>query len=54
MTEEPVIIQMNVARYGAMLKLDLDDEKRSVVKRLLSEAKVNLMLAMDLGKTAIE
>ena len=45
MTEEPVIIQMNIARYGAMLKRDIDGEKRSVVKRLLTEAKRNLVLA---------
>ena len=43
MTEEPVIIQMNVARYEAMLRLGLDDDKRSVLKRLLAEAKANLV-----------
>jgi hypothetical protein len=46
MTEEPVILQMNISHYGAMLKLNLDDEKRSVVNRLLTEAKEHLALAL--------
>jgi hypothetical protein len=33
MTEEPIIIQMTIAHYGAMLKLDLDDNRRSMVER---------------------
>jgi hypothetical protein len=45
MTEDPIIIQMNIAHYGAMLKLDLGDEKRSIVERLLAEAKRDLALA---------
>lgn len=45
MTEEPTIIRMNIAHYGEMLKLDLDDEKRSVLERLLAEAKEHLVQA---------
>jgi hypothetical protein len=45
MTEEdPTIIQMNIAHYRAMLKLDLDDAKRSIVERLLAEASYSLTL----------
>jgi hypothetical protein len=50
MTEEPVIIQMTIAHYGAMLKLDLDDKKRSMVERLLAEAEEHLVLALLEGK----
>ena len=42
MTEEPTIIEMNIARYKAALKLNLDDEKRLIVRRLLAEAEKNL------------
>lgn len=46
MTEAPTIIQMNIAHYRAMLKLDLNDEKRSLIERLLAEAKKDLIVAM--------
>jgi hypothetical protein len=36
---------MNIAHYQAMLKLDIDNEKRSVVERLLAEAEA--VLATD-------
>ena len=45
MTEEPIIIRMNIAHYGAMLKLELSDEKRSILQQLLAEANENLVLA---------
>ena len=46
MTENDiVIIQRNIARYGAMLKLDMDGKKRLVAERLLAKAKADLMLA---------
>jgi hypothetical protein len=32
------VIKTNIARYRAMLTLDMDDKKRSVVERLLVEA----------------
>lgn len=47
MTEEPFIIRLNIAHYRAMLKLDMDGEKRRVIERLLAEAKGNLVSAMD-------
>ena len=43
--EDPFIIKMNIAHYRAMLKLDMDDKKRSAVKRLLAEASANLVLS---------
>jgi hypothetical protein len=46
MTEEPIILQMTIAHYGAMLKLDLDDNRRSMVERLLAEAEEHLVLAL--------
>jgi hypothetical protein len=45
MTGEPIIIQMTIAHYGAMLNLDLDDNRRSMVERLLAEAEEHLVLA---------
>lgn len=33
-----VHIKLNIAHYQAMLKLDVDDEQRSTVARLLAEA----------------
>jgi hypothetical protein len=37
MMEEPIVIQMNVARNRAMLKSDMDNQQQLVVKRLLAE-----------------
>jgi hypothetical protein len=48
MTEEPIIIQMNIDRYRAMLTLQLHAEERSRVERLLAEASSQLALATDL------
>jgi hypothetical protein len=53
MTEEPAIIEMNIAHYEALLKLDLDDGKRSTVNRLLAEARERLALADGSKKAAI-
>ena len=36
--DEWYIIKLNIAHYQAMLKLDIDDPKRSTVARLLTEA----------------
>ena len=36
--DERFIIKLNIAHYQAMLKLDIDDEKRSTIERLLAEA----------------
>jgi len=38
MTEAPVIIRMNIAHYQTVLKLDMSDEKRSAIQRLLARA----------------
>lgn len=46
MMENPKIIRMNIAHYQAALVRDMGDEKRSVVERLLVEAKENLAPAM--------
>ena len=43
--DERFIIKINIAHYQAMLKLHIDDEKRSMVGRLLAEAEE--ALAMD-------
>ncbi|HXP06627.1 MAG TPA: hypothetical protein VN808_21110 [Stellaceae bacterium] len=37
--DERYIVKLNIAHYQEMLELDLDDEKRSAVERLLAEAK---------------
>lgn len=50
MTEEPIIIEMNISHYGAMLKLDLDNKDRSIVEQLLAQAEANLVLAIDSRK----
>jgi hypothetical protein len=46
MTENDVfMIQRTIARYEAMLNLDMDGKKRSVAERSLARAKADLMLA---------
>jgi hypothetical protein len=37
-SDEQFIIKLNIAHYQAMLKIDIDDERRSTVARLLAEA----------------
>ena len=44
--EEPVFIRRRISHYGAMLKLDLDDENRANLDRLLAEAERQLEIAM--------
>jgi hypothetical protein len=41
-TEDPIIIKMNIAHYLAMLKLDMDDKNRVVIERLLAKAREDL------------
>jgi hypothetical protein len=48
MTEEPMIIQMNIDRYRAMLALHMNVDERFRVERLLAEANSQLALAKDL------
>lgn len=38
--------KLNIAHYQAMLQLDIDEEKRSAIRRLLAEAEE--VLAADL------
>ena len=45
MEQDPIFIRMNIAHYQAMLTLDLDDEERSLLKRLLAEAGEDLRKA---------
>ena len=45
MTEETIFIRRRISHYGAMLKLDLDDENRSTVQGLLGEAERSLAVA---------
>ena len=47
MLESPVIIQLNISHYRALLKLNMADDKRSTVKKLLAEAERELRLATD-------
>jgi hypothetical protein len=52
MTNDPFsvfVMEMNVAHFQAMLKLDMDDAKRSVIEQLLDEAKSELALAKKDG-----
>jgi hypothetical protein len=45
--DERYIIKRNIAHYDALLKLDIDDEKRSMVEQLLAEAKEVLAAALE-------
>jgi hypothetical protein len=47
MTEDPFTIQLNIDHYRAHLKLDMDEEKRSIIERLLAEARTDLAEAME-------
>ncbi len=42
MTEDPIIIKMNIAHYLAMLKLDMADDNRMIIERLLADARKDL------------
>lgn len=44
--EDPVIIQMNIARYQALLKLELAPEKRSRIEEMLVQTERTLKQAM--------
>ena len=45
MTEEPIFIRRRISHLAAMSKLDLDDENRAKVQRLLGEAQRRLDIA---------
>jgi hypothetical protein len=51
MVDESKIIRMNIAHYEAMLKLDMNNDKRSVVQRLLVQAKESLAAASRIGRS---
>jgi len=51
MAEKPYIIQMNISHYRELLKLDMDDAKRSTIKRLLAKAEAALWQASALEKS---
>jgi len=53
MREETEIIQMNIAKFQAMLKRDMSTESRSAVERLLIEAKRDLVQANSVRPRAI-
>lgn len=50
--DELYIIKLNIAHYQALLKLDIDDEKRSAVERLLAEAEA-VLTAQGSGASAV-
>jgi len=48
MRESPLIIRMNIAHYQAMLQLNMNAEKRTMIERLLTEAESALVQPPDL------
>jgi hypothetical protein len=50
MTEDPIIIQMNIAHYRAMLHVGMDGERLAVIKRLLAKAQEDLVMATCLKR----
>jgi len=47
MERDPIILRMNIAHYLAMLRLNLDDEERSLLTRLLAGAREDLLRATN-------
>jgi two-component system, chemotaxis family, protein-glutamate methylesterase/glutaminase len=47
MMEEPVFIRRRISHYGALSKLDLNDENRATIARLLAEAERELEVAAE-------
>jgi hypothetical protein len=45
--DHPYAIRVNIAHYRAMLKLNMDDQKRAAIARLLAEAHEALTVAVD-------
>ena len=43
MEEDPTIVELNIAHYRALLKLDLVDEKRATITQLLANARKALV-----------
>jgi len=47
MMEEPIVIQVNVARQRAMLKVDMNDQNDWSLKRPLAEVTGKSVVATD-------
>jgi hypothetical protein len=45
--DHPYAIRVNIAHYRAMLQLNMDDQKRAAITRLLAEAHEALTVAVD-------
>ena len=43
--EEPIFIRRRISHYNAMAKLDLDEENRATIRRLLAKAERKLEVA---------
>jgi len=52
MVEKPYLIRMNIAHYKALLKLDLDERKRTAIEQLLAETEEALALAVAADSTS--
>jgi hypothetical protein len=50
MLEDPFAIRTNIAHYQALLRLEMDEQKRRTIQRLLAEAQQNLAAAQALNK----
>lgn len=47
MPEDPYVIQMNIEHYEALLKREMDDRKRRIVRQMLNHAKLALALTQN-------
>ena len=52
MTKEPIINRVNITRYGARLKRDMDGQARMVIKRLLTQVCESFALPGGLRENA--
>lgn len=48
--EDPEIIKLNISHYRALLQLEMADERRSQIKKLLAEASSALVMSKDWRK----
>jgi hypothetical protein len=47
MEEDPILIGMNISHYLALLTLDMDDQHRLIIEKLLGEARMDLVQATN-------
>lgn len=47
MTDAPYITRLNIAHFRASLKLEMDNNKRSIIERLLAEASEALAMTAE-------